>query len=96
MVIRMIRTLSLLLALAAAPAAQAACYADYKAKQDDPLRLAYGVAEITGPCDAASAVAELTPRLAGKGWTLLDVMGTFGDDGLEERKARAGDHYLSF
>jgi hypothetical protein len=32
--------------LAVSSAAQAACYADYKAKRDDPLRLHYGVAEI--------------------------------------------------
>jgi len=36
--------------VAFAGTAQAECYADYKAKQDDPLRLHYGVAQISGPC----------------------------------------------
>jgi len=45
------RTLYLSVTLMAlAGNAQAACYADYKAKRDDPLRLHYGVAEITGDC----------------------------------------------
>jgi hypothetical protein len=35
--------LALSLFLAAAQPAAAACYADYKAKQDAPLRLHYGV-----------------------------------------------------
>ncbi len=34
--------------LAVSSAAQAACYADYKAKRDDPLRLPAGVDEIMG------------------------------------------------
>ena len=47
-------------------AAQAACYADYKAKQDAPLRLHYGVAEISEPCTPASAEAQLqTPSCTG-------------------------------
>jgi len=41
------------LALMALPA-QAECYADYKAKQDDPLRLHYGVAQVSA-CDPAGA-----------------------------------------
>jgi len=50
----------LVLATLALPAtAQAACYADYKAKQDAPLRLHYGVAEIDTPCTAASARDQL-------------------------------------
>ena len=47
------------------PAAAAGCYADYKAKQDNPLRLHYGVAQINGACNAGSAQAELSARLAG-------------------------------
>ncbi len=41
-------TAALLVSLALALPAQASCYVDYKAKQDAPLRLAYGVAEIVG------------------------------------------------
>ena len=85
-----------LAAMAAAPAG-AECFADYKAKQDDPLRLHYGVAQVSdGNCSAAGAEGELAPRLAGAGWTLLQVMSTFGPEGLDERKASAGDNFLRY
>ncbi len=84
------------LLLAALPAS-AECYADYKAKQDDPLRLAYGVAQVSdGNCDPGSAANELAPRLASAGWTLLAVLSTFGPEGLGEREASAGDHFLRY
>ena len=85
-----------LVAITAAPAG-AACYADYKAKKDDPLRLHYGVAEVSdASCDPSSASSELAPRLADAGWTLLNVMSTFGPEGLDERKASAGDNFLRY
>jgi len=77
-------------------AAQAACFADYKAKRDDPLRLHYGVAEITGACSVDGARAELTPRLAVDDWQLLSVEGVFDDTGLEERRDSAGENYLRY
>lgn len=80
----------------ALPAAAAGCFADYKAKQDNPLRLHYGVAQINGACDAASARAELSARLAAQGWTLLNVLSVFGDEGLAQRKDSAGSNYLRF
>ena len=87
---------ALLAALLAGPA-QAACYADYKAKQDAPLRLAYGVAEVSdAACDPAAAGAELAPRLAAAGWTLLNVIATFGPEGLNERKDSAAGHFLRY
>ncbi len=79
-----------------ASAVQAKCYADYKAKQDDPLRLHYGVAEIRGDCSVASAEAQLSDRLASDGWTLLNVLGVFEDAELEERKDSAGDYFLRY
>lgn len=87
----------LLLALAASPAS-AACYADYKAKQDNPLRLHYGVAELPdAACGAASAAAAaLAPRLAQNGWTLLNILSIFGPEGLEQRKASAGANFLRY
>jgi hypothetical protein len=77
-------------------AAQAVCYADYKAKRDDPLRLHYGVAEIMGACSLEGALVELTPRLAADNWQLLNVLGVFEDDGLEERQDSAGEYYLRY
>jgi hypothetical protein len=47
-----------------------------------------------GGTDAAAAV--LAPRLAAAGWTLLAVLSLFGPEGLEERKASAGDHFLRY
>ena len=78
--------------------AQADCYADYKAKQDNPLQLAYGVSAISdGACGKAKqAKSELAPRLAADGWTLLKILSTFGPEGLDERKASAGDFYLRY
>ncbi len=92
-------SLSLVTALVvglAAPASAAECYADYKAKQDNPLRLHYGVAQVRGACDIASAGAELAARLAAQGWTLLNVLSVFGDEGLSQRKDSAGPNYLRF
>ena len=77
--------------------ASAECYADYKAKQDDPLRLAYGVAQVPdSACDPGAAKNELAPRLQAGGWTILDVMGVFGPEGLAERKDRAGEFFLRY
>lgn len=87
-------TLALALALTAAPA-WAECYADYKAKQDDPLRLHYGVAKVSA-CDVKTARRELGGRLAASGWELLNVISAFGPEGLNERKASAGEYFLRF
>ena len=81
--------------LLAANAAQAACYADYKAKQDNPLRLHYGVMQVSA-CDKGQAKGEVAQRLRASGWTLLNVMSVFGPDGLEKRKANAGQFYLRY
>jgi len=87
---------SFLLLLLAATSAQAACYADYKAKQDDPLRLHYGVVEVRGDCSVASAERQLQDALASIGWQLLQVEGIFDDAGLDERKDDAGEYFLRF
>lgn len=76
--------------------AHAACYADYKAKQDNPLRLHYGVAEVRGDCSVSSAENQLRDRLAGNGWQLLNVLGVFDDTGLDERKDSAGEFFLRY
>ena len=75
--------------------ATAECYADYTAKQDDPLRLHYGVAQVSA-CDTGGAEAELAPRLGADGWTLLTVLSTFGPEGLDERKDSAGAYFLRY
>lgn len=83
--------------LCCAGAAQAECYADYKAKQDNPLRLHYGVMALPdAACSAGAAASVIAPRLATQGWTLLNVVSVFGPEGLSERKASAGAYFLSF
>ena len=88
----------LLICLGLAAPAEAACFADYKAKQDQPLRLAYGVAELPDSACASpdAAAAVLAPRLAAAGWTLLSILSIFGSEGLDERKPSAGDHFLRY
>ncbi len=80
----------------AAEAATAACYADYKAKQNNPLRLHYGVVELRGDCSRAAAQAEIASRLDSAGWILLNVVSVFDESGLEQRKSSAGQYFLRF
>lgn len=89
-------TLSLLCLGLGASAAQAACYADYKAKQDNPLRLHYGVAQIDGDCTRSNAAAQLPARLGRDGWQLLNVLDVFDDSGLDQRKDSAGEYFLRY
>ena len=88
--------LSALLVAFSTPAFAADCYADYKAKQDNPLRLHYGVAKVTGPCTKASARAQLGQRLSAQNWKLLNVVSVFGPEGLAQRKNIAGSNFLRF
>lgn len=87
---------SFLLLMFSVTAAQAACFADYKAKRDNPLRLHYGVAEVSGDCTVSAAEQQLSQRLAGDGWQLLNVLGIFDDAGLDERKDSAGEYFLRY
>jgi len=89
-------TLTLLILTFGATAAHADCYADYKAKRDDPLRLHYGVAAIDGDCTVDAAAAALADRLTADDWQLLNVLGVFDDAGLEDRKESAGDYFLRY
>lgn len=88
--------LLLLLLAPAASAQQAACFADYKASRENPLELQYGVAEVRGDCSVPAAEGELAPKLAQDGWQLLEVLSTFGEDGLEERRESAGEYFLRY
>ena len=91
-----------LMALAAvsvlATPASAACYADYKAKRENPLKLHYGVIQIdSAPCAMSDRVkSTVAKRLSGSGWKLLQVQSVFDDSGLERRKRDAGEFFLRF
>lgn len=88
--------LSFALTCALTSGAAAQCFADYKAKQDSPLRLHYGVVQLSGQCSMGAAKDELAGRLMASGWTLLQVMSVFGPEGLDQRKDSAGQYYLRF
>ncbi|WP_226780157.1 hypothetical protein [Oceaniglobus trochenteri] len=80
-----------------AAGADAACYADYKAKTDDPLRLHYGVIRLPAEsCSVGAARSVIAARIGADGWTLLNVLSVFDDSGLEERKANAGQYFLRY
>ena len=85
---------ALLLALATQASAQ--CYADYKAKQDNPLRLQYGLIEL--PASACGSIGAATsyaaPVIAGSGWTLLQIESILTEAQFDARKANAGAIHL--
>ncbi len=89
-----------LAALLALPAlsAQAGCYADYKAKRDNPLKLHYGVVQLPDNACASTQVAagNIAQRLAADGWVLLNVLSIFDDNGLPQRRESAGEYYLRY
>lgn len=87
---------SVLILWLSASMAHAACYADYKAKQDNPLRLHYGVTEVRGDCSVASAEDQLRSALSGDGWQLLNVVSVFDDGGLDQRRDSAGEYFLRY
>ena len=95
---RYIFMLVALTALAVSGSAKAACYADYKAKRDDPLRLHYGIIELPDAIcgNDAESRADIETRLASGGWKLLNVLSVFGADQLENRKESAGKFFLRF
>ena len=75
---------------------QGGCYADYRASKRKPFGLHYGVIEVSQtPCETTQDLAtEIRDRLKAAGWTLEDVIGTFGPEGLAERKDDAKAYYL--
>jgi len=88
--------LALGLCALAAQASAADCYADYKAKRGNPLELHYGVVKLNGQCAAGPAKAEISARIAGDGWTILNVVSVFGLDGLDQRRGNAGTYFLRY
>ncbi|UYV39624.1 hypothetical protein N4R57_19530 [Rhodobacteraceae bacterium D3-12] len=80
----------------AASAADAACFADYKAKRDNPLKLHYGVMQLRGQCSKQAARGEVSQRLNANGWILLNVLSVFEEGGLNQRKNSAGNYFLRY
>ncbi|MDQ2094417.1 hypothetical protein [Rhodalgimonas zhirmunskyi] len=92
----LISALAALVLAASAGAGNAACYADYKAKRDNPLKLHYGVMQLNGACDKGAARGEIAQRLKANGWVLLNVLSVFDESGLNSRKGSAGGYFLRF
>lgn len=78
--------------------ASAQCYADYRAQRSNPVRFHYGVVQLPDhACANAQAAAEyLRPRLQQDGWIFVDLLSTFGPEGLTSRRERAGQFYLRY
>lgn len=87
---------ALALALAAAPAG-ATCYAEYKAKQDNPLKLHYGVMELGPACPPrGDAKAQVAARLQRGGWVLLNVISLFEGTPSKAQQQNAGSNFLRY
>lgn len=86
----------LTLVMPGAASAQAACYADYKAKRGKPLELHYGVVELRGKCAPGAAKKEVARRISGDGWKVLNVLSVFGPEGLDQRRGNAGAYFLRY
>ncbi len=88
--------ITLAASLAVLTPAAAQCFADYKAKQDNPLRLQYGLialpAEACVSHDAAARYA--APVIARTGWTLLQIESILDETEFQRRRAQAGAVHL--
>ncbi len=82
----------LLLGMALAGQASAQCFADYKAKQDNPLRLQYGIVELPAEaCGSPQAAADYAAAvIARSGWTLLQIESIFDASEFQRRSGHAG------
>lgn len=94
---RLLAPLVTVLALALPGAAAAECYISYKAKQDYPLRLHFGVLAIGGDCPSGGQAASIAAsRLASGGWTLLNVVNISSNPPSSSERANAGQYYLRY
>ena len=90
--------ITVILALALANPASAACYAEYKAKKAAPVQLHYGVVQIPDAiCNNKQAIRDnIQQRISVGGWNLLNVMSVFGPEGLSQRQGSAGNFFLKY
>lgn len=80
-----------------AQSAQAACYADYKAKQENPLKLHYGIMKFDSvECTASIVQKKVALRLLPHGWTLLNLLTVSRKLPTTQRKENAGENFLRY
>ena len=86
------------IALMTAGTAEAACYADYKAKKGPPLQLHYGVVKVPDKfCRNRKGVRRaVQKRISVGGWKLLNVISVFGPEGLAGKQGNAGRFFLKY
>jgi len=85
------------LAIFLAQSAQAACYADYKAKQENPLKLHYGIMKFDSvECTASIVQKKVALRLLPHGWTLLNLLTVSRKLPTTQRKENAGENFLRY
>lgn len=77
-------------------ASAAECYADYKAKKNNPLKLHYGVVQLNHGCSVQQAKSEVAARIGRDGWILLNVLSVFDASQLAGKEANAGPFYLRY
>ncbi|MDB4051308.1 hypothetical protein N9463_01120 [Planktomarina sp.] len=85
------------LAIFLTQSAQAACYADYKAKQENPLKLHYGIMKFDSvECTASIVQKKVALRLSPHGWTLLNLLTVSRKLPTTQRKENAGENFLRY
>ena len=85
------------LAIFLTQSAQAACYADYKAKQENPLKLHYGIMKFDSvECTASIVQKKVALRLLPHGWTLLNLLTVSRKLPTAQRKENAGENFLRY
>ena len=85
------------LAIFLTQSAQAACYADYKAKQENPLKLHYGIMKFDSvECTASIVQKKVALRLLPHGWTLLNLLTVSRKLPTTKRKENAGENFLRY
>ncbi len=86
-----LRLSALLVGLTLATQVSAQCYADFKAKQDDPWQGQYGIIEL--PASACGSIAAAkryaAPVIARSGWELLQIRSIFDASEFQSRSANA-------
>ena len=77
--------------------ANAACYASYKAKRDDPLKLHYGVMQLPDQqCTMETAAKAAGLRLLPHGWILLNLLTVSSKIPTPTEKENAGENFLRY